>query len=67
MLQSSPGENRSDLDAALEIHHAIIRSAAALDRLSRLPDTVSQLARAVETLGERIEFGLCAIAGKLGE
>ena len=56
-----------DLDTSLESHAAIIRSAAALERLAKLPDAVSQLARAIETLGERIEFGLCAIAGKFGE
>ena len=56
-----------DLDTALETQAAIIRAAAALDRLAKLPDAVSQLARALETLGERIEFGLCAIAGKFGE
>ena len=56
-----------DLDTALEAHTAFIRSAAALERLSKLPDAVSQLARAIESLGEKIEFGLCAIAGKFGE
>ena len=56
-----------DLDTAIETQAAIARSAAALERLAKLPDAVSQLARAIETLGERIEFGLCAIAGKFGE
>jgi hypothetical protein len=55
-----------DLDTSIEANAALIRSAAALERLAKLPDTVSQLARAIESLGEKIEFGLCAIAGKFG-
>ncbi len=67
ILEAPMSAKPVDLDTAIETQTALIRSAAALERLAKLPDAVSHLARAIETLGERIEFGLCTIAGKFGE
>lgn len=58
-------DSRVDLDTAVESHQALIRAAFALERLARLPDAVSQLARALETVGERVEYGFERLAGAI--
>lgn len=45
---------------------AVDRIAAAFERLARLPDAVSQLARAVERVGDQIELACETIANRIG-
>ena len=54
-----------DLDTAVQRAQNGTRIAHALERLAALPDAVSQVARAIEGVGERLEYGLERLAGAI--